>query len=100
MLEKVKAALQLTTTTFDTEINDLVSAGVTDLNIAGVTGDSVSTSSTDAVVQRALISYCVYQFEALHGSLDRSKALKASYDEQKAQLSTHTGYTDWGNTNE
>lgn len=100
MLEKVKAALQLTTTTFDTEINDLVSAGVTDLNIAGVTGGTVSTSSTDAIVQRALITYCVCHFEALHGSLDRSKVLETSYNEQKAQLSTHTGYTDWGNVNE
>jgi len=97
MLEKIKAALQITTTSFDTELNDLLSAGVTDLNIAGVVGETVTTSSTDAITQRALITYVAYQFEMLHGSEARSDALKHSYDEQKSQLSMHTGYTNWGN---
>lgn len=96
LIDDIKTSLQISTTTFDTELSGLLAGGVTDLNIAGVEGDTVTTASTDSIVQRALISYVAYQFEMLHGSIDRSNALKASYDEQKAQLSMHTNYTVWG----
>lgn len=96
MLDKVREALQITTTTFNSELSDMLNAGVIDLNIAGVEGDAVAVATTDAVVQRALITYVAYQFERLHGGLDRAEALKTSYDEQKAQLSMHSGYTNWG----
>lgn len=98
MLNKVKEALQISVTNFDDELTDFIDAGVIDLNIAGVEGETVSTTTTDAIAQRALITYVAYQFEQLHGALDRADRLKASYDEQKAQLSMHTGYTDWGTT--
>lgn len=98
MLNKVKEALQISVTNFDSELTDFIDAGVIDLNIAGVEGETVSTTTTDAIAQRALITYVAYQFEQLHGALDRAERLKASYDEQKAQLSMHTGYTDWGTT--
>ena len=97
LVDKVKEALQITSTASDSELNDLINASVIDLNIAGVEGDTVTTSSTDPIAQRAIITYVAYQFEQLHGSLDRAEKLKASYDEQKTQLSMHTGYTDWGN---
>lgn len=96
LIDDIKTSLQISTTTFDTELSGLLAGGVTDLNIAGVEGDTVTTASTDPIVQRVLISYVAYQFELLHGSIDRSNALKASYDEQKAQLSMHTDYTVWG----
>lgn len=96
MLEKIKAALQLTATTFDSELTDLLAAGLIDLNIAGVVGDSISVTTTNAIAQRALISYVVYHFELLHGSPERAEKMKLSYDEQKSQLSMATGYTDWG----
>ena len=98
LIDDIKTALQISTTTFDTELSELLAGGVTDLDIAGVEGDTVSTSSTDPIVQRALISYVAYHFELLHGSIDRSEKLKASYDEQKAQLSMHSGYTVWEST--
>lgn len=100
LLDDIKTALQISTNTFDSELTDIISAGVTDLNIAGVEGDTVTIITTDPIVKRALISYVAYQFELLHGSTDRSNALKASYDEQKAQLSMHTGYTTWEASNE
>ena len=96
LVDKVKEALQITSTASDSELQDLIDASVIDLNIAGVEGDTVTTSSTDPIAQRAIITYVAYQFEQLHGSLDRAEKLKASYDEQKTQLSMHTGYTVWG----
>lgn len=95
MLDRVKLALQIADSVFDTELSELIDAAVIDLNIAGVRGDRVSSTTTDAIVVRAIISYCVYQFELSHGNLDRANALKVAYDEQKAQLSMATNYTEW-----
>lgn len=95
MLERVKLALLITGNTFDTELNSLISAAVKDLGIAGVEGLTVSTDSTDAIVIQAIITYCGYHFELLHGEESRSDRFKRAYDEQKAQLSMSTNYTTW-----
>lgn len=95
MLSKVKLALLITENDFDTELTDLIAAAIKDMGIAGVEGDTVIAESTDSIVVRAIISYCAYHFELMHGSLDRSEAFKKSYDEQKAQLSMTTNYTVW-----
>ena len=98
MLSKVKLALLITTTDFDSELNNLIAAAVKDLGVAGVGGSTVSTSTSDEIVVQAIITYCGYQFELMHGNLNRSDAFKRSYDEQKAQLSMATGYTVWSTT--
>ena len=85
MLEKVKLALRVTTNEFDTELTDLINAAVADLGIVGVT--AVSTT-TDALLIRAITTYCKMHF----GEPDEYDRLKASYDEQKAQLISCTGY--------
>lgn len=87
MLEKVKLALRVTIDDFDSEITDLISAAKADLGVAGVTNND----ETDALVQRAIITYCRANF----GQPDDYDRLKASYDEQKSQLATHTGHTTW-----
>lgn len=87
MLEKVKLALRITTDAFDSELTELIAAAQTDLGIAGV----VIPDEIDAIVSRAIITYCKLNF----GECDNYDRLKASYDEQKAQLSTATGYTSW-----
>ena len=87
MLEKVKMALRITTNAYNDELNDLISAAQTDLGIAGVT----LPETLDAICQRAIITYCKLHF----GEPDDYDRLKASYDEQKAQLSMATGYTTW-----
>ena len=87
MLEKVKLALRITTDAFDDELNDLIEAAKLDLGIAGVN----IPSEIDAIVQRAITTYCKVHF----GEPDEYDRLKASYDEQKAQLSMATGYTTW-----
>lgn len=95
MLNRVKLALLISDNDFDDELNDLINAAAKDLGIGGVEGLTVTTSTNDAIIIRAIITYCGYQFELMHGSLDRSNAFKKSYDEQKAQLSMSTGYTVW-----
>lgn len=91
MLEKVRLALRITTTTFDEEIKDLIAAALADLGIAGVSNEDES----DPLIIRAVVTYCKANF----GEADEYERLKASYDEQKAQLQMATGYTDWGDKN-
>lgn len=89
MLTRVKLALRITTDLFDSELTDLINAAMLDLGIAGVSGEEA-----DPLIARAIITYCKIHFgEPSDRDFDR---LKAAYDEQKAQLSTATGYTDWG----
>lgn len=94
MLEKVKLALRISTDAFNDELNDLIGAAQLDLGIAGVdlTQPAAAATPTDKLLIRAIITYCRLNF----GSPDEYDRLKASYDEQKAQLSMATGYTDWG----
>ena len=89
LLDKVKLALRITTSVFDAELEDLIAAGTADLQLAGVKADENAASP---LVERALITYCKANF----GEADQYDRLKASYDEQKAQLMCATGYTDWG----
>ena len=95
MLNRVKLALLITGNDFDLELSDLIDAAAKDLGIAGVDALVISTDTNDALIIRAIITYVGYQFETMHGSLDRSAAYKKSYDEQKAQLGMATGYTTW-----
>lgn len=86
-LPAVKMALRVTTNAYDTELNGLIKAALLDMGIAGVTNDD----DTDDIILRAIITYCRLNF----GKPDDYDRLKASYDEQKAQLSMATGYTAW-----
>ena len=95
MLDRVKLALLITGNDFDSELSDLIDAAAKDLGIAGVDALVINTDTNDALIIRAIITYVGYQFEIMHGSLDRSAAYKKSYDEQKAQLGMATGYTTW-----
>lgn len=88
MLEQVKAALRITTTAFDSDLNQLIDAALADLGIAGVL-----FGMDDPLITRAVCTYCAMN----RISIDPSQRdwLKRSYDEQKAQLQTATGYTNW-----
>ena len=90
-LAKVKLALRITTDSFDSEITDLISAAELDLGVAGVN----VPATLDSIVTQAIITYCKMNF----GQPDEYDRLKKSYDEQKAQLATCTGYTTWVTSN-
>ena len=87
MLEKVKLALRIVTDAYDSELTALIQAALLDLGIAGV----VLPEELDALCELAVITYCKCNF----GTPEDYDRLKASYDEQKAQLSMATGYTTW-----
>lgn len=88
MLAAAKMALRITTTAFDSEITSLLNAALLDLGVAGV----IIPEEINALVQQACITYVRANF----GQPDDYDRMKRSYDEQKAQLSTCTGYTNWG----
>lgn len=87
MLAAAKMALRIKTDAFDSEITGLLNAALLDLGVAGV----VVPADVDALVRQACITYVRANF----GQPDDYDRLKKSYDEQKAQLATCTGYTDW-----
>ena len=91
MLEKVKLALRITTNAYNEELLDLIEAAKIDLGIAGVNVPATTDQTADVIVNKAIITYCKLNF----GEPDQYDRLKASYDEQKAQLSMATGYTTW-----
>lgn len=85
MLTAVKLAMRIVTTAYDAEITSLIAAACADLGIVGVDAE---TTTVDPLLTRAIITYCRLHF----GSPEDYDRLKASYDEQKAQLITATGY--------
>lgn len=89
-LGKIKKALRLSDDDFDVELSDLAEAALKDLNIAGADGADVV--QTDPLTLRAIITFCKMSF----GEPDEYDRYKKSYDEQKAQLSNATNYTNWG----
>ena len=86
IIDNVRTALRITTTALDNELTDLIDSAKLDLGIAGVSLDEV-----DKLIQTAIITYCKMNF----GLPEDYDKLKRSYDEQKAQMSNATGYTDW-----
>lgn len=103
MLSETKMALRIKTDIYDGEIARLIEAAVSDLGIvdvdaAGVsfiisattTGETVTDNSTitDQLLIRAIITYVRLHF----GSPDDYDKLERSYNEQKAQLITASGY--------
>ncbi|MEE1171656.1 MAG: DNA-packaging protein [Ruminococcus sp.] len=87
LIYSAKMAARITTDFYDVEVERLLNAAMLDLGVAGV----VIPSELDDLVSQAAITYFLMNF----GQPDNYDRLKASYDEQKAQLSTKTGYTQW-----
>lgn len=88
LIAAAEKALRIVTTSFEDEIGNLLDAALLDMGVAGVT----VPTEIDALVQQAAITYVKMNF----GQPDEYDRLKRSYDEQKAQLASCTGYTNWG----
>lgn len=91
LLGMCKTSMRVTTDAYDSEITEYIEAAVLDLGIAGVAYDAI-----DNLVAKAVMTYVRMSF----GNPPNYEKLKASYDEQKAQLQNATGYTVWGVNNE
>lgn len=88
LVAKAKTALRVSSTAYDEQIDGLITAAKLDLGIAGV----ILPIELDALCTVAITTYVCLHF----GQPEDYDRLKRSYDEQKAQLQTATGYTDWG----
>jgi len=87
LIEAAKLAGRITTNAYDSQIENLLETALLDLGVAGV----VIPEEMDGLVRQAAITFFLMRF----GDPDNYDRLKASYDEQKAQLVTCTGYTTW-----
>lgn len=85
MLSAVKLALRITTDAYDAELQALIDAAIKDIGITGVDAESLIE---DALVVQAVKTYVRFSF----GSPSDYDRLKRSYDEQKKQMQTATGY--------
>ena len=85
MLQAVKLALRVVTDAYDNEISALIASALADI---GITGTDAESLSDDPLVVQAIKTYVRMNF----GSPSDYDRLKRSYDEQKAQLQTATGY--------
>ena len=88
LVAQAKLAARITTDAFDSQVDLLLDSAMLDLGVAGVE----VPEDLDAIVKQAAITYFLMHF----GAPDEYDRLKKSYDEQKAQLATCTGYTNWG----
>ena len=91
LLDNCKTALRVTTDAYNTEIEAYINAALLDLGIAGV-----QTAELDPLTEKAVMTYVRMSF----GAPANYDKLKASYDEQKAQMMNATGYTNWGVTDD
>lgn len=88
LITAAKLAARITSNAYDSQIDSLLDSAMLDMGLAGVE----VPENIDALVQQAAITYTIMHFRQGEGY----DTLKRSYDEQKAQLSMATGYTDWG----
>lgn len=98
LLINVKIVLRITTNAFDNEIRALINACIADLGIAGVDPDVIGADYlNNPLIVQAVYTYVKMYFGQVEN--DVFNRLKMSYDEQKAQLSMATGYTEWTEAN-
>ncbi len=88
LIDDVKMALRVTTQAYDAEISDLIESAKIDLGIAGVI-----VPEDNKVVNTAIKTYCKMNFGTPNPA--NWEILKKSYDEQKAQLSTSSDFSDF-----
>ena len=93
LLDDVKTALGVFDDEFDPMITDLISSAKADMGITDINTETLTESNP--LYKRAIITYCRLNF-SVFGVPDGYDRLKASYDEQKAQMLMATGYTNWG----
>lgn len=92
LLDDVKVACRVTTSAFNNELTDLISAAFADIGITDVRPDLLESADTVPLIKRAVLTYCKMNFGTVDdGVYDR---LKESYDEQKRQLMMSSAYRE------
>lgn len=93
LIEDVKTALGVFDDEYDSMIADLILSAKADMGITDI--DVNHLADDNPLFKRAIITYCRMNF-AIFGVPEGYDRLKASYDEQKAQMLMSSGFTDWG----
>lgn len=97
MLERVKLAMRISTDVFDSELLDLIAAGIADIKHAGAEFDADAVEGTsgvtdyvieDPLASTAVVTYCRMMF----GSPADFDRLKAAYEMQKGQMRESSAY--------
>lgn len=89
LLDDVKLALRISSSAFDAEINDLITAAKADLQLSGVVETKVNDEE-DPLIKRAVITYVKANFGWDNPDVER---LQQSYDMLKTHLTLSTEYT-------
>lgn len=96
LLDKVKVACRIASDAYNDELTDLIQEALADIGITDVRNELLVNTTNDPLIRRAVITYCRIN-HPYDGMEDATmQRLKASYDEQKAQLLMNSSYTDWG----
>jgi nicotinamide riboside kinase len=95
LLDDVKIALRISAAnnSFNTEINDLISAAQRDLQVSGIK----VTDTSDALIKRAIVTYCKAYFGYDNPDVDR---LIKAYQMLKLHLMLSTEYNTEAVTDE
>ena len=97
LLDDVKVACRVASTAFDNELTDLISSALADMGITDINAELLVEENPEPLIKQAVITYCRMNFGFQSDTY--YARLKASYDEQKAQLLMSSTYTDWGDLN-
>lgn len=92
LLEDVKLALRITSSAFDTEVQDLVEAARQDLILSGVSQNKAQDEN-DPLIKRAITVYCKAHFGYDNPEAER---FQQSYNMLKAHLTLSQEYTTVG----
>ena len=95
MLGDIKDALRITGNDLDTEIQDLIDAGLADLILSGVSKKKALID--DPLIKRAIIVYCKANFG--YEDTKVSERFQESYTSLKHHLTLSAEYTE-GDKNE
>lgn len=87
MLEKVKLALQITTTEFDSDIEDNIAAARAELIRSGVLAEKAN-SDTDSLITKAIKTFCQREYY----EDDLSDRFDESWKYQVENLRKSVGY--------
>lgn len=88
ILDDVKISLRISNTAYDTEITDLISAAILDLQLSGVIATKAN-DTTDSLIKRAVVIYVKAHFG--YNNPDAERLLK-SYDLLKSHLTLAEEY--------
>jgi len=89
MLDDIKDVLRVSGTTLNTEVTDLIAAARTDLILSGVLATKAN-SDTDALIKRAISTYCKANFGWDNPEAER---FQSSYNMLKNHLCLSSEYT-------